>query len=95
MATVQQDCVPVDTYEPTPDDWEDWRRHLEAEERAEMCDRVGTLEAIRREDFNNARSAACRIRGIAAALGSYGYESIPVDLIRAATDIEALVSRYA
>lgn len=82
-------------YEPTDADWESYRLHLEAEERAEILDRTAAMEQIRRADFNSARSAACRIRGIAAALSGQGLDPIARELVAASEDVMACVSRYA
>jgi hypothetical protein len=82
-------------YEPTPRDWEDYCRHLAREESLEMMDREAEMERIRRADFDAARSAACVVRGIAAALGACGYDALPERLVRAAAEVEQLVTRYA
>lgn len=76
-------------------DWEDYRAHLEAEESYMMMDRHEEMEKIRRADFNAARSAACQIQGIAAALRADGRESVARRLMAAADDVMGLVDRYA
>jgi hypothetical protein len=55
-------------------------------------DRRQQEEIWRRDKINNARSAACRLRGIAAAGASGGCEWLPLELLKAAADIEALLT---
>ena len=94
----------IEPFEPSESDLADyhaWSAHIERgwlEERMardEEADRAQELESIRRADFNAARSAACRVRGIAACLGSYGYDSIARQLVAASDDVMNLVTRYA
>lgn len=85
----------VENYEPTPSDWEEYRRHLEAEDAAEIMDRTQELERHRREQFDTARSAACRVRGIAAALASRGDDATAARLMHAAADVMIVLNQYA
>ena len=57
-------------------------------------DRTEELETIRRADFDNARSAACQIRGMAASLRCQGLDGMAERLLAASEDVMALVTKY-
>lgn len=82
-------------YEPTPADWADYAEAQREHEARELEDRRDTLERIRRDEFNAARSAACRVRGIAACLGAQGMDGIARQLLAASEDVLNLVMKYA
>ena len=94
MSTLLHEWAPVEVeeYVPTTEDLADYHRWSAGIDRE---DRTAELEKIRREDFNNARSAACQIRGMAASLGAYGMTGIAERLIAASDDVLALVTKYS
>lgn len=98
MTTLLQDFAPVETleaYEPTWEDWEEYRAHLEAEERAEIMDRSEAMESIRRQAWNRARIAVSHIEGVAAALSASGLDQSARSLLAAAGNINAVLQQYA
>ena len=100
MATLQLDWTGVETEEfiPTTEDLADyaqWSAEVELRWQVEREDRIDALERIRRSDFDNARSAACQIRGMASSLRVKGLSGMAERLLAASDDVLAVVQKYA
>jgi hypothetical protein len=86
-------------YEPTEDDWQDycdWKEGRGAYARlareAELEDRREQEESWRRDKINNARSAVCRLRGVAAAEAAQGRWGAHTRILEAVADIETVLT---
>jgi hypothetical protein len=100
MATLLQDSFAVEMMEFEPSeadlrDYAQWSAEVELRWQVEREDRIDALEKIRRADFDNARSAACQIRGMASSLRCQGLSGMAERLLAASEDMMAVVQKYA